>query len=79
MRKACLSVIIKVQSQGLVAPLGLLHTLIAASADPTVSSHSLKLFPKNLNWYQKSKFILANFWRRIYIYDEIKHFRPKIL
>ena len=36
MRKACLSVIIKVQSQGLVAPLGLLPTLIAASADPTM-------------------------------------------
>ena len=30
--------IIKVQNQGLVAPLGLLHTLIAASADPKISS-----------------------------------------
>ena len=28
--------IVKVQNQGLVAPLGLLHTLIAASADPKV-------------------------------------------
>ena len=35
-RKACLGVIVKVQNQGLVAPLGLLHTLIAASADPKV-------------------------------------------
>jgi len=37
-RKACLSVVIKVQNQGLVAPMGLLPTLIAASADPKVSS-----------------------------------------
>ena len=37
-RKSCLGVIIKVQNQGLVAPLGLLHTLIAASADPKISS-----------------------------------------
>ena len=37
-RKACLSVIVKVQNQGLVAPLGLLHTLIAASADPALPS-----------------------------------------
>ena len=37
-RKSCLGVIIKVQNQGLVAPLGLLHTLIAASADPKIPS-----------------------------------------
>ena len=37
-RRSCLGVIIKVQNQGLVAPLGLLHTLIAASADPKIAS-----------------------------------------
>ena len=67
-RKSCLGVIIKVQNQGLVAPLGLLHTLIAASADPKIPSlrtqadhvmHEInKVLEKHL---QFSRFILLTF------------------